>query len=64
MIRYERSSPAVGRGIRTLVEHNLLGTVAFRAGKKLEWDPENLKATNCPEADRSIQRPYREGWTL
>jgi predicted dehydrogenase len=48
----------------TLVEHNLLGTVAFRAGKKLQWDAENLKAPNCPEADRFIRRPYREGWTL
>lgn len=48
----------------SLVEHNLLGTVAFRAGKKLQWDAENLKATNCPEADRLIRPPYREGWTL
>ena len=47
-----------------LVEHNLLGTVAFRAGKKLEWDAKNLKARNCPEADRFIRRSYREGWTL
>jgi predicted dehydrogenase len=48
----------------TLIEHNLLGTVAFRAGKKLEWDPEKLQARNCPEADRFIRPPYREGWTL
>ena len=48
----------------TLVEHNLLGTVAFRAGNKLQWDAENLKAPNCPEADRFIRRPYREGWAL
>ena len=34
------------------------------SGKKLEWDPENLKARNCPEADRFIRPPYREGWTL
>ena len=47
-----------------LVEHNLLGTVAFRAGKKLDWDAANLKARNCPEADRFIRRSYREGWTL
>ena len=47
-----------------LVEHNLLGTVAFRTGKKLNWDPEKLKATNCPEADRFIRRSYRQGWTL
>jgi hypothetical protein len=47
-----------------LVEHNLLGTVALRAGKKLDWDPQNLKARNCPEADRFIRGVYREGWTL
>lgn len=47
-----------------LVEHNLLGTVAFRTGKKLQWDPENLKATNCPEADQFIRGTYRKGWTL
>jgi predicted dehydrogenase len=47
-----------------LIEHNLLGTVAFRVGKKLQWDPKSMKATNCPEADRFIRRQYREGWTL
>jgi predicted dehydrogenase len=48
----------------TLIEHNLLGTVAFRTGKKLDWDPQNLTARNCPEADALIRPPYREGWTL
>jgi len=47
-----------------LIEHNLLGTVAFRVGKKLQWDAKALKATNCPEADRFIRRQYREGWAL
>ena len=47
-----------------LVEHNLLGTVAFRAGKKIEWDAANLKAPNCPEADQFLRPSYREGWTL
>jgi len=47
-----------------LIEHNLLGNVAYRTGKKLIWDPDNLKATNCPEADPFIRREYREGWTL
>jgi len=47
-----------------LIEHNLLGNVAYRAGKKLEWDPENLRASNCPEADKFIKREYRDGWTL
>ncbi len=47
-----------------LVEHNLLGTVAFRVGKKLTWDAPAMKAVNCPEADPYIRREYREGWTL
>jgi hypothetical protein len=47
-----------------LVEHNLLALVAYRVGKKLEWDAKNLKATNCPEADQYIRKTYREGWVL
>jgi predicted dehydrogenase len=47
-----------------LVEHNLLALAAYRAGKKLEWDAENLKATNCPEADAYIRKTYRKGWVL
>ncbi|MBN2477139.1 MAG: Gfo/Idh/MocA family oxidoreductase [Pirellulales bacterium] len=47
-----------------LIEHNLLGNVAYRVGQKLQWDPVRLKATNCPEADQYIRREYREGWTL
>jgi predicted dehydrogenase len=48
----------------TLIEHNLLALVAYRVGKKLEWDAANLKAANCPEADAHIKRPVREGWSL
>ena len=47
-----------------LIECNLLGAVAFRVGKKLQWDPKTLKATNAPEADKFIRRPYRDGWVL
>jgi predicted dehydrogenase len=47
-----------------LVENNLLGTVAFRTGKKLAWDAKAMKATNCPEADPYIKPAYREGWVL
>ena len=45
-----------------LVEHNLLGTVAFRVGKKLDWDAENLKARNCPEADQFLRTTLCTGW--
>lgn len=47
-----------------LVESNLLGIAAYRTGKKLLWDPVNLKATNGPEADRLIRKTYRQGWSL
>jgi len=47
-----------------LVENNLLALVAYRIGKKLEWDAANLKASNCPEADQYIRKQYRQGWTL
>jgi predicted dehydrogenase len=47
-----------------LTEANHLGNVAYRVGKKLEWNPKELKATNAPEADRFIRRSYRPGWQL
>jgi predicted dehydrogenase len=47
-----------------LTESVLLGTVAYRVGKTLEWDPKTLKATNCPEADQFLRLPYRKGWEL
>lgn len=47
-----------------LTEAALLGNVAYRSGKKLEWDARSLKATNCPEADQYIQHHYRSGWSL
>lgn len=47
-----------------LTEANHLGNVAYRAGKKLEWDSAGLCATNAREADPLIRRKYRPGWTL
>jgi predicted dehydrogenase len=47
-----------------LSEAVLLGTVAYRVGERLEWDAAALKATNCPEADRLIRKPYRQGWEV
>ncbi|MBN1422399.1 MAG: Gfo/Idh/MocA family oxidoreductase [Planctomycetes bacterium] len=47
-----------------MVEAILLGNVAVRTGKKLEWDGANLKAKNAPEADRFIRPEYRAGWTI
>jgi predicted dehydrogenase len=47
-----------------LTEANHLGNVAYRTGRKLEWDAAGMKATNAPEASRFIRREYRKGWTL
>jgi predicted dehydrogenase len=47
-----------------LTEANHLGNVAYRAGKKLEWDAAAMRATNCPAADEFIRREYRKGWSL
>ena len=44
-------------------EANHLGNVAYRIGKKIEWDYENMRAKNAPDADPLIKRPeYRKGW--
>jgi predicted dehydrogenase len=47
-----------------LTEMVLLGNVAYRVGKKLDWDPEKLEARGCPEAGPYIREEYRTGWTL
>ena len=47
-----------------VTEALLLGNVAYRIGRKLEWDPVHLTFPNCSEAEAYLQREYREGWTL
>ena len=45
-----------------LTETILLGNVAMRVGKKLEWDGPNMKVTNIPELNAWVKREYRKGW--
>jgi hypothetical protein len=47
-----------------LTEIILLGCVALRVGKKLEWDGPKMLASNAPEAARFIRREPRKGWEL
>ena len=47
-----------------LTEIMLLGCLAQRVGKKIEWDAEKMRASNCPEADEFIKRDYRKGWEI
>jgi len=47
-----------------LTEIILLGCVALRVGKKLEWDGPGMRATNVPEAAQFVKRTYRQGFDL
>lgn len=42
----------------------LLGNLAVRLNKKVEWDTKTLSSPNCPEAAALVKRDYREGWAL
>ncbi len=45
-----------------LTESMLLGNVAVRVGKPLEYDPDRMLVTNCPEAALFLAPPVRSGW--
>jgi hypothetical protein len=47
-----------------LIETMLLGLVAYRVGKKIEYDGARGRVTNSDEANGLLSRKYREGWTL
>lgn len=47
-----------------LIEHNLLGNVAHRAGTKLTWDHVKGRITNAPDAMKYISKDYRKGWSI
>jgi predicted dehydrogenase len=47
-----------------LTEVVLLGNLAIRLGRPIEWDSRTLKARGLPEADALIKREYRKGWEL
>jgi len=47
-----------------VTETILLGGVALRAGKKVEYDTTNMKITNIADANKFLVREYRKGWEL
>jgi predicted dehydrogenase len=47
-----------------VTETILLGNVAVRAGKTIEWDSKTMTVTNDKEANELIHFPYRDGWSL
>jgi len=48
----------------TLIEQMLLGLVAYRVGKKIEYDGSSGRVTNSDEGNNLLSRQYRSGWTL
>jgi predicted dehydrogenase len=48
-----------------LTEMVLLGVLAMRVkDTRLEWDSRSLRITNNEKANRYVNPPYRDGWTL
>jgi predicted dehydrogenase len=45
-----------------LTEMVLLGNVALRAGKTIEWNAKKLKITNDKSANQFLTKEYRKGW--
>jgi hypothetical protein len=47
-----------------LTETVLLGIVAYRSGESLDWDADQLAATNSDQAEQFVRKSYRKGWEL
>jgi predicted dehydrogenase len=47
-----------------LTEAFLLGNVAIRTGKRIEWDGPACRVTNHPEANQLVNIEYRKGWEV
>ena len=47
-----------------VIEMQLLGLVAYRVGKKLDYDGTTGRVKNSAEANELLGRKYRAGWTI
>lgn len=47
-----------------LTEMILLGNVAMRSGKKIEWNAKKMKVTNDKDANRLLTKKYRKGYEV
>ena len=47
-----------------LTEVALLGVIAQKTEKSLDWDPQRLRFPSDPEASALLNPPYRKGWKL
>ncbi len=47
-----------------MIEQMLLGLVAYRVGKKIQYDPKTGTSPDTPEANIFMGKQYREGWSI
>jgi hypothetical protein len=47
-----------------MTEAVLLGNVAQRVGKRIRWDPEQMRIRNEKDANQFLNKEYRKGWEL
>jgi hypothetical protein len=40
----------------------LVGNLAVRLGKRIDWDMKKIDARGLPEVQSMIKRKYRAGW--
>ena len=45
-----------------LTESVLIGNVALRASRRIEWDSASMKVTNLPSANEFVTTQYRAGF--
>jgi hypothetical protein len=43
-----------------LTEMVLLGNLAVRSGKRIEWDSKKMLCTNVPEVNEYVRKQYRK----
>lgn len=58
------SSPGSFLNAAAITDTVNLGTVALRAGRRVEFDPTAMRITNAESANRLLRREYRKGWEL
>ncbi len=64
-IRAIKGGPAPGSSFEyaaPLTEMVLLGALAQRTGRTIDWDAEGMRVVGQPELDPLIRQPAREGW--
>ena len=49
---------------KPLAETMVLGAVALRAGRNIEYNSEKMEISNYPDANKYLVREYREGWEI